>query len=225
MAASGRIVRECDPRMKRRSSRESCRDLSSRGGPSEQRHAVGNRLAWPTWPPIGKVRSMASNPGPPSDLQRAWGVAPTTSNGVAAMSAERLARLLVGHDATTLLEAASTILDDVENDRFDALLTRLSVADQTTLRTWMGRARAEGAQIAGTPVHPLAVLAATTLALGQAVDWPRSDLIRDDLSRRLLEAALRSTTTYWRAQTAETTQSPPMPLVPLCGGRWNKRTG
>lgn len=107
------------------------------------------------------------------------------------MSVERLARLLVGHDATTLLEAASTVLDDVENDRFDAVAVRLSVNDQRTLRTWMAGAHAEGAEVAGTPVHPLSVLAATTLALGQAGDGPRSDEVRDDLSRRLVEVALR----------------------------------
>lgn len=36
-------------------------------------------------------------------------------------------KLLAGHDAATVLEAASTVLDDIANERFDAVAARLPV--------------------------------------------------------------------------------------------------
>jgi hypothetical protein len=124
-------------------------------------------------------------------LRRAWGVAPTTGNGVSAMSPERRAQVLAGYDATTVLEAASTVLADIENGRFSAVAARLPRSDQRTLAGWLQRATREGATVASTPVHPLAVLAATTLALGQSAMGPRSDSIRDDLASRLTTVGLR----------------------------------
>ena len=108
-----------------------------------------------------------------------------------AMSAERRARLLVGHDAVTVLEAASTVLDDIEKERFDAVAARLPLNDQRTLQSWIRRAQVDEAKVAPTPIHALALLAATTLALGQAGPGPRSDEVRVELARRLTEVGLR----------------------------------
>lgn len=123
--------------------------------------------------------------------RRAWAVVPTTSNGVAAMSPRRRASLLRGHDATTVLEAASTVLADIENGRFDAVVTRLPASDRTVLERWRREMSSEGSNTAPTPVHPLALLAATTLALGQSRSAQRSDEARNELARRLAAVGLR----------------------------------
>lgn len=123
-----------------------------------------------------------------------WAVAPTTSHGVTAMSAERRASLLAGHDATTVLEAASTVLADIENKRFDAVAGRLPVNDRRVLERWHRQVNSGATNAAPTPVHPLALLAATTLALGQAGSAARSDDARDELSRRLTAVGLRFNT-------------------------------
>lgn len=139
----------------------------------------------------GTVEGVSTPPRIFSELHRAWAVAPTTSNGLSAMSPKRRAALLCGHDATTVLEAASTVLADIENDRFDVIAARLSVYDRRALHAWKRRVEAEGTKVAATPVHPLALLAATTLALGQSGAGPRTDAVREELASRLTEVGLR----------------------------------
>lgn len=107
------------------------------------------------------------------------------------MSLKRRAELLAGHDAATLLEAASTVLADIEMGRFDAVAARLRLNDQRALAAWIQRTRAESVPVAPTPVHPLSVLAATTLALGQSGGGPRSDEVREELAKRVTEVGIR----------------------------------
>ena len=120
-----------------------------------------------------------------------YSVAPTTSDGVAAMSPRSMADLLRGLDPVTTLEAASTVLADIENNRYDAVLHRLLPREQRSVEQWRVQMKNEGTPVAPTPVVPLAVLAATTLALGQAAPEARTDSIREQIANRLVRAALR----------------------------------
>lgn len=116
---------------------------------------------------------------------------PTTGTGYSAMSDQRRADLISGFDPTVVLEAASTVLADIERDDFEAVARRLKTSDRATVEAWRRKSLADGIHVAPTPVHPLAMLAATTLALGQSAAGDRTDSIRDDVARRLTAVALR----------------------------------
>lgn len=131
---------------------------------------------------------------PFAGVHDAWALIPTTSSGLAAMSPRVRADKLAEYDATTILEAASTVLADIENDRFDAIAARLPARDRHTIVQWRQRTNADGLKAAPTPVHPLALLAATTLALGQSRPAVRSDAIREEIAARLTEVGLRFNT-------------------------------
>jgi hypothetical protein len=131
---------------------------------------------------------------PFAGVSDAWTLIPTTSGGFAAMSARARADKLAAYDATTILEAASTVLADIESDRFDVIAARLPARDRHTIVQWRQRTNADGLKAAPTPVHPLALLAATTLALGQSRPGARSDAIRDEVAARLTEVGLRFNT-------------------------------
>lgn len=120
----------------------------------------------------------------------AFAVVPTVSDGVQAMSDKRIRQLLAGHDATTVLEAASTVLGDIEGQRHSSLLERFDPADLRVLASWRSRLR-PGVRAAPSPVHPIAVLAATTIALAESAPAPRTDAAREELARRICTVALR----------------------------------
>jgi hypothetical protein len=112
-----------------------------------------------------------------SAYSRGFTVIPVMGDGVSAMSPARVAQPLEGLDSTTVLEAASTVLADIETGRFDAVAGRLDAVDGRAVDRWRSKARGS-ATVAKTPVHPLALLAATTLALGQSGPGRRDDAVR-----------------------------------------------
>ncbi|MDP1820030.1 MAG: hypothetical protein Q8K58_09095 [Acidimicrobiales bacterium] len=96
---------------------------------------------------------------------------------------------LSGHDPVTVLEAASTVLKDVEERRYQQLGARLLAGDQLRLVEWLYKMQTEGTQVAPVPVHPLAVLAATTVALAHSCTPGRQD--RDDLAAELVRVGVQ----------------------------------
>lgn len=124
-------------------------------------------------------------------LQQQSAIIPIAGDPLIDWSAKRRAEWLRGFDSVTVLEAASEVLADIENKRFDAVLRRLPRGDQASINEWRAWIWSRGINVAATPVHPLALLAATTLALGQSVDGQRSDLVRTHVASRLVEVGLR----------------------------------
>jgi hypothetical protein len=125
-------------------------------------------------------------------LRRRMAVMPDSSS-TSAM--RRQAELLAGHDPVVVLEAASTVLADLEAGRDDAVVNRLPRADQHDLARWRSPAAAAGDNPAPISVHPLALLSATTLALGQSTPGVRNDEVRERVARALTRVALRLNTT------------------------------
>lgn len=124
-------------------------------------------------------------------IQQQSALIPLAGDPLIDWSVKRRAEWLRGFDSVTILEAASEVLADIENKRFDAVLRRFSRTDQASINEWRAWVWSQGINVAPTPVHPLALLAATTLALGQSVDGQRSDLVRTHIASRLVEVGLR----------------------------------
>lgn len=123
-------------------------------------------------------------------LRRSHAVVPTVGHGVPAMSEDRRARLLASHDPVLVVEAASTVLAEAERGDTQQLIGRLPPGGQTNLRGWMRRVEQEGMTVGPALVSPLALLAATTLALAQSEPGKRSDDARDEVANRLVQVGL-----------------------------------
>lgn len=121
--------------------------------------------------------------------RRGYAVAPVVGDGVSAMSTQWQADLLAGHDPVVILEAASTVLYDIENERRSTLVARLPQPDQVSLAGWYRASRSM--QAAPVPLDPLAALAATTLALGQSKPGERTDATREEIAGLLTQVGLR----------------------------------
>ena len=104
---------------------------------------------------------------------RGVAVLPTVGAPFPAISRERQASMLEGYDSRTILEATSTVLADVENERWEDIDARLDHQAQGALRRW--RLNQQGSAIASADtLHALSVLAASTIAMAQSVDGRRS---------------------------------------------------
>lgn len=134
-------------------------------------------------------------------LKRRMAVMPDSSS-TSAMSSRRQAELLAGHDPVVVLEAASTVLADLEAERDGAVVNRLPRADQHGLARWRSRAAAAGDNPAPISVHPLALLSATTLALAQSTPGVRNDAVRERVAGALTRVALRLNTTILGSATS-----------------------
>ncbi len=121
--------------------------------------------------------------------RRGFAVAPVVGDGISAMSRQRQADLLAGHDPVVVLEASSTVLACIEARDRRALTARLPRADQVSLDRWYREQRTM--RSAPVPLAPLAALAATTLALGQSAPAERTDARREAVAGAITQVGLR----------------------------------
>ncbi len=124
-------------------------------------------------------------------------VLPTVEDcGVAPLSAQEQSRLLRGFDPTLILEAASTLLGEVENSEdsatfWEPTIWRLPLEDRKRLQAWVNRRPSEHAAIASSPLHALAVVATLKLALAQSKPGKLTNARREELIARMARVALR----------------------------------
>ncbi|KAA0233727.1 MAG: hypothetical protein JJLCMIEE_03157 [Acidimicrobiales bacterium] len=122
--------------------------------------------------------------------RRGYAVMPVVGDPFSAMSADRQSQLLRDRDPVLILEAASTVLADIERERRTDIVRRLPGNDRAAVQRWYDNPGRD-MRPAPVPIHPLALLAATTLALGQSRPGLRSDEERDDIASALTQVGLR----------------------------------
>ena len=129
-------------------------------------------------------------PPPRTFLLQGMAVLPTVGNPFQSISFSNVARSLAGHDPVTMLEASSAVLHEIENERSAQIASRLTSHDQRAWNRWLDdRNRRQDAPASPTPLHPLAVLAATNLAMSQSIPAGRSGADRDRAAQALCRAA------------------------------------
>lgn len=122
-------------------------------------------------------------------------VSPTPSEIGPARSRRSLVDQLTGWNPALVLEAASLVIWDIEQHKWDSLTSRLPTVDRRGIAKWRNLVRREGTPLGPVPFHPLSVLQAATIALATSSEenTDTSDDSRNKLAGNLSLAAFHWT--------------------------------